>query len=96
MSPPTGGDILIFRLTIIMSPPTGGDILIFRLIIMAPPFSRGSHIAILLIIIIFLPPLLKITLRGKLTRYPNDIWYQQSVKQKLFHIEGTILNPIPL
>ena len=39
---------------------------------------------------------LKTTAYGKLTTYPNDIWYQQSVKQKLFHIEGTILNAIPL
>ena len=58
---------------------------------------RGSHLILLLIlIIIFLPPFFKMTGIGKLTTYPNDIWYQVSVRQKLFKNHRTTLNPTPL
>ena len=70
------------------------DLLLFLWLLCLSP-TRRRHVVFRLVIV-FLPPLFfKTTACGKLT-YPNDIWYQQSVKQKLFHIECTTLNRIPL
>ena len=60
-----------------------------------PPLQGGRYIVFLLIII-FLPPFFKTTPFGKLTIYPNDIWYQVLVKQQVFKNHPPGLNPIPL
>ena len=64
--------------------------------IISPPLPGWWYIVFVPTIIIFLPPFFKMTGIGKLTTYPNNIWYQVLVRQKLFKNYRTTMNPTPL